>query len=63
MIHERFKVIEKNYETRNKVLIVTDDDYEYVIAVIPEHIKHQKVVAEAIAASLSKSKFALEDLI
>jgi regulator of extracellular matrix RemA (YlzA/DUF370 family) len=63
MKHEKFKVIEKNYETRNRVLIVTDDDYEFVVAVVPDHIKHQRSVAKAIAESLTKSKFALEELV
>lgn len=43
--------------------VVTDDEDELLIALIPHHIKNSDSVAKALAEALTKSQLALTDLI
>lgn len=46
-----------------KAAVVTDDKDEFVIAIMPDHLKYPMTVAKAIAETLTKSKLVLTDLI
>lgn len=57
-VYEKFKAIHKN----DSWCVVTEP-HELIIARVPQWIKYPKSVATALAESLTKSKYALTDLI
>jgi hypothetical protein len=59
--HKLYKAFEAKH-VNGKWTVVTKED-GIIVAVVPEHLKPQKVVAIAIASSLSEGRFAFADLV
>jgi len=63
-IYEKFKAVPRPKSYGVEWSVVTDEEgEEIVIATIPKYLKHQKAIADALAYSLTKTKYGLVDLI
>ena len=62
-IYEKFKAETRPKPYGSEWVVVTDDEVEIVIATIPGYLKNQGSIARALAEVMTKSKYALTDLL